>query len=82
MGGSGDVDIDVTFPWYFSVQLPFVYFNVSTILVPSGLVADLAGGARYHIISLFNTSLLEQGPQIWPNVSYLRVLDKSCHSEP
>ena len=42
------------------------------------LVADLAVGAMNRIISsgFFFTSLQEQGPQGWPNVSYLE------HSEP
>jgi len=42
-------------------------------------VADLAVGARYHIISF--TSLQEQGPQGWPNVSYLDRSGSSGGSE-
>ena len=82
MGGLGDVYTIYMYLCHFpmvapicsSVQLPFIYLNLSTVLVP---VADLAVDTRYHIISSFITSLLEQGPQGWPNVSYLRVLDKS-----
>src|SRR6218665_3755904 len=56
-----------------SVQLLFIYLNLSTILVPSGRFS-CRSQVSYHIFVFF-TSLLEQGPQGWPNVSYLRVLE-------
>src|SRR6218665_2262211 len=56
MGGSGDV------------QLPFIYLNLSAILVPSGRFSRKSQ-ISYHIFVFF-TSLLEQGPQGWPNVRY------------
>ena len=47
-------------PMCSSVQLSFIYLNLTEILVP---VADLAVGARYRIMSSFITSLLEEEPQ-------------------
>src|SRR6218665_1923412 len=48
MEGSGDV----TFPWYLpictSVQLPFIYLNLSAILVPSGRFS-CRSQVSYHI---------------------------------
>src|SRR6218665_872149 len=52
-----------------SVQLPFIYLNLSAILVPSDRFS-CRSHLWYHIFVFF-TSLQEQGPQVWPNVSYL-----------
>src|SRR6218665_3714789 len=52
-----------------SVQLPFIYLNLSTILVPS-VRFSCRSQVSYHIFVCF-TSLQEQAPQGWPNVSYL-----------
>src|SRR6218665_2484070 len=52
VGGSGDVYIDVTFPMVApiccSVQLPFIYLNLSAILVPSGRFS-CSSQVSYHI---------------------------------
>ena len=74
MGGSGDVYS----PNLQHSRLPFIYLNLSAILIPSGRFScSRQMVAKYLIMSSFITSLLEQGPQDWPNVSYLRILDKS-----
>src|SRR6218665_838232 len=52
-----------------SIQLPFIYLNLSAILVPIGRFS-CRSQVSYHIFVFF-TSLQEQGPQGWPNVSYL-----------
>jgi len=48
----------------------FNFFNLFAILVPSG---RFSCSSQVCIISSFITSLLEQGPQGWPKVSYLHV---------
>src|SRR6218665_493395 len=74
VGGSGDVYFPMVAAICSSVQLPFIYLNLSAILVSIGGFS-CRSQVSYHIFILF-TSLQEQGPQRWPNLSFLE------HSEP
>ena len=53
-----------------SVQLPFIYLNLSAILVPSGLFSCRTQ-VSYHILVFYFTT--KQGQQDWPNVSMTLV---------
>ena len=81
MEGAGDVYIDVTFshdiaPICSSIQLPFIYLNLSTILVPSSRFI-CRSQVSYHIFVYYFITRTRATRLAKRNISYLRVLDKS-----